>query len=160
MNFEGLKSRVERAEVLFHGRIEQVRCHRARLDSNVRQAITPGRILVAGLLGGFLVARVRPMRSIRAVSATKWIQLASSLSGLMASLKAAHAAETAEGAAEEAEAVAEDTGVAAGAAASPVTATEPPAPRAVSDARRRPDAPFAREPRPAEAATELYEPER
>lgn len=167
MNFEGLKSRVERAEVLFHGRIEQVRCHRARLDSNVRQAITPGRILVAGLLGGFLVARVRPMRSIRAVSATKWIQLASSLSGLMASLKAAHAAETAEGAAEEAEhaadtaeAVAEDTGVAAGAAASPVTATEPPAPRAVSDARRRPDAPFAREPRPAEAATELSEPER
>ena len=168
MNFEGLRCRVERAEGLFQGRIEQVRGHRLRLDGEVRKAITPGRILIAGLLGGFLVARARPMRSIRAVSATKWIQLASSLSGLMASLKAAYAAETAETAAEEAEhaadtaeAVAEETGVAAAGATSPSPAAEEQhAPHAVSDARRRPDAPFEREPRPAEAATELSEPER
>jgi hypothetical protein len=178
MNFERLRSRVDRAESLFDGRIAQVRHHRSQLDREVRQAITPGRIVVAGLLAGFVVGRARPMRAIRAVSATRWLQLATSLSGLLASLKAAYAAQMAETAAEEAgdaaetaEAVAEETGVAAtgvaatGAAATGAPASAVPAPDAMearasqpaADARRRPDTPFEREPRPAEAATEISE---
>ena len=173
MNFERLKCRVDRAESLFHGRIAQVRHHRSQLDREVRQAITPGRIVVAGLLGGFLVGRANPVRAVRAVSATKWVQLASSLSTLFASLKAATAAQTAEAAAEEAgdaaetaEAVAEDTGVATGVVAAPARpaagsvaapAADPATPRPAADGPRRPDTRFEQEPRPAEAATEVSE---
>lgn len=181
MNFERLRGRVDRAESLFDGRIAQVRHHRSQLDREVRQAITPGRIVVGGLLAGFVVGRARPMRAVRAVSATRWLQLATSLSGLLASLKAAYAAQMAETAAEEAgdaadtaEAVAEETGVAAtGAAATGTAATGAPASAApapdapdamearasqpAADARRRPDTAFEREPRPAEAATEISE---
>lgn len=172
MNFERLKHRVERAETLAEGRIDQVQASRRRLGAEVHRAITPGRIVVGGLLAGFVVGRVQPMRTIRAVSATRWLQLASSLSGLMASLKAAYAAQTADAAAEEAahaadtaEAVAEETGVAATGTPAAATAAAPPAPEPVqapapqpaADARRRPDMPFDREPRPAEAATEISE---
>lgn len=172
MNFEGLRCRVDRAESLFDGRIAQVRHHRSQLDREVRQAITPGRIVVAGLLAGFVVGRARPMRAIRAVSATRWLQLATSLSGLFASLKAAYAAQTADAAAEEAahaaetaETVAEETGATAPPSAPAGAAGPAPAPAATagstplpaSDARRRPDVPFEREPRPAEAATEISE---
>jgi hypothetical protein len=166
MNFERLRCRVDRAESLFQGRIAQVRHHRSQLDREVRQAITPGRIVVAGLLAGFVVGRAQPMRTLRAVSATRWLQLATSLSGLLASLKAAYAAQTADAAAEEAahaaetaEAVAEETGAAAppaGPAPARAAAAES-APLPASDARRRPDVPFEREPRPAEAATEVSE---
>lgn len=171
MNFERLKRRVERAEQVVDGRIDQVQAHRARLDDEVRQAITPGRIVVAGLLAGFVTGRVQPMRTIRAVSATRWLQLATSLSGLFASLKASYAAETAETAAEDAgqaaetaEAVSDEvagaTGVAPapmpGAGDAPAAAPEAPA-AAVSDGRRRPDTQWEREPRPAEAATEISE---
>lgn len=181
MNFEGLKHRVERAEQLVDGRICQVQEHRAKLGIEVRQALTPGRIVIAGLVGGFLVARARPLRTVRAVSATRWVQLATSLSGLFASLKAAYAAETAESAAAEAESAA-DTAEAVAEQATPATAaaarapasahapaptpapakttqTPEPAPRSVSDARRRPDTQWQQAPRAAEAATEISEPE-
>jgi hypothetical protein len=160
-----MQRRVERAEHLVEGRIEQVQMHRRRLGAELYQAITPGRIVVAGLLAGFVVGRARPMRTIRAVSATRWLQLATSLSGLFASLKAAYAAQVAETAAEEAEhaadsaeAVAEDAGAVATDTPSAAPAEEEDAaPSPASDARRRHDAPFEREPRPAEAATEISE---
>ena len=163
MNFEALKRRVERAEELVDARIVRTIEHRASLRERWREAWTPGRIVLSGLIGGALVARARPLRTIGAVSTTRWVQLATSLSGLLASLKAAQKAESAEAAAsgaesaaqdaaETVEAVATDDAVAAGVAA-PADRT----PRPVSDGRRRADTQWQTEPRPAEAATELSE---
>ena len=117
MSFEALRRSVERAERRVETRLEATQAHRARLGEEWRSAWTPGRILAVGLIGGMLAARTRPLRVLGGISATKWMQLATSLSGLFASLKAAYAAQTAEAAADEADA-------AAGSAAS----TAPPAP--------------------------------
>lgn len=165
MNFEALKRRVQRAEQLAERRSAQAQAQRAQLKQSWREAWTPGRIVVIGLVGGFLFSRARPLRTLGAVSTTRWVQLATSVSGLFASLKAAQAADTAETAAADAshaadtaDAVAEDAGMATGATRAGTDAGDdtPPA-RAVSDGRRRPDAPFDAPPRPAEAATEVSE---
>ena len=71
MNFEALKRRVERSERLVEGRIEQASAHRASLGRAWQQAWTPGRIIVIGLVGGFLAARARPWRALGAVSAIR-----------------------------------------------------------------------------------------
>ncbi len=160
MNFEALKRRVERAERLVDGRIEETVAHKTRLKHEWRRAWTPGRIIIAGLVGGFLIARANPLRTLGSVSTTRWVQLATSVSGLLASLKAAYAAETAEAAATEAEGAAETAeAVAENAAATQATPPdgEAPARPAVSDGRRRPDARWESAPPPAEAATELSE---
>ena len=92
MKLEALKRRVARSEQLLAGRIQQSADQRVRLGEQWRQAWTPGRIIVIGLIGGFLIARARPMRALGAVSATRWVQLATSVSGLVAALQAAWAA--------------------------------------------------------------------
>ena len=163
MNFDALKRRVERSERLVEGRIEQASEHRACLGRQWRQAWTPGRIIVIGLVGGFLVARARPMRTLGAVSATRWVQLATSLSGLVAALQAAWAAQTAESAAQDAEGAADTaTAVAGDAAATAGTAPPVSADAAVelppvSARPRRPDPQWDTAPSPAEAATEVSE---
>ncbi|MCR6663290.1 MAG: protein sip-5 [Luteimonas sp.] len=160
MNFEALKRRVERAEQLVDGRIAKTGEHRARLGQAWQQAWTPGRIIVVGLVGGFLVARANPLRALGSVSTTRWVQLATSVSGLFASLKAAYAAETAEAAATEAEGAAETAGAVAEEAATVQAGAadaEAPARASVSDGRRRPDTQWDSAPRPAEAATEESE---
>ncbi|MCW5581567.1 MAG: protein sip-5 [Luteimonas sp.] len=165
MNFEALRRRVERTERLVEGRIAQVSEQRTRLGRQWRQAWTPGRILAVGLLGGALVAHARPLRTLRAVSATRWVQLATSLSGLFAALQATWAAPAAESAAKGGEgatgaANAPDEGAAApdGAAqAQAVTGGDAVAPVPVSDRRRRPDPQWDTAPSPAEAATEVSE---
>ena len=166
MNFDALKRRVERSERLVEGRIEQASACRARLGQQWRQAWTPGRIIVIGLVGGFLVARARPMRTLGAVSATRWVQLATSLSGLFAALQAAWAAQTAESAAKDAEGAA-DTATAVAGDAAATTGTAPPLPAdaggaaaeplPVSARPRRPDPQWDTAPSPAEAATEVSE---
>lgn len=161
MNFEAIKRRVERAEQLVEGRFAQTHGHRVAFGQRWREAWTPGRIILAGLLGGVLVARARPLRTLGAVSGTRWIQLATSVSGLVASLKAAQSAAFAETAASGAEAAAEDAAGTVEAAvdedAVAADSASAPAQGTVSDGRRRPDTPFDTEPRPAEAATELSE---
>ena len=104
------------------------------------------------------------MRTLRAVSATRWVQLATSLSGLFAALRAAWAAQTAQSAAQDAEGAADVAtavaGDAADAATAPVAAAveiEAVVPPPVSDRRRRPDPQWDTAPSPAEAATEVSE---
>ncbi len=165
MNFDALKRRVERSERLVEGRIAQASEHRARLGRQWRQAWTPGRIIVIGLVGGFLVARARPLRTLGAVSATRWVQLATSLSGLVAALQAAWAAQTAESAAKDAEGAADTaTAVAGDAVATTGTAPAPSIdagdaaePPPVSARPRRRDPQWDTAPPPAEAATEVSE---
>ena len=166
MNFDALKRRVERSERLVEGRIAQASEHRARLGGQWRQAWTPGRIIVIGLVGGFLVARARPMRTLGAVSATRWVQLATSLSGLFAALQAAWAAQTAESAAKDAEGAA-DTATAVAGDVAATAGTAPPMSADTGDAAvelppvsarpRRPDPQWDAAPSPAEAATEVSE---
>ena len=163
MKLEALKRRVARSEQLLAGRIQQSADQRVRLGEQWRQAWTPGRIIVIGLIGGFLIARARPMRTLGAVSATRWVQLATSVSGLVAALQAAWAAQVAgsaaqdaEGAADVATAVAADAADASGVAID-VPVTEAAERAAVSDRRRRPDPQWDRAPSPAEAATEVSE---
>ena len=164
MRFERLRDEVARAERRVEARVLRTHDNWRVLGSAWRQAWTPGRILVAGLAGGFLFARARPLDKLGGVPTARLIQLASSLAGLLASLRARDAAETAQTAATDAETAAEETtgtvAAATGAAPAPSPEAAPaagPAPASVSDARRRPEAPWTGEPRPAEAATELSE---
>lgn len=163
MNVDQLKRRVERSEQLMEGRLEQADLHRTQLGRRWREAWTPGRIVIAGLVGGFLVARVRPLRGAGSVPVSRWLELATSLSGLFATFKAASAADSAETAATEAndatdtaEAVVEEA-VATQAAPATGTGGVAAAGATVSDGRRRPEPAWDRAPTPAEAATEISE---
>lgn len=172
MRFELLLQQVEKAERRFEARMMRSENSWRALKTLWRESWTPARIVAVGLAGGFLFGRARPLRAAGAVSTTRWIQLATSVSGLLASLKASQAAESAEVAAtgaEDAAVGASETveAVAATAAVAPAQAVPPQAqatsgvaagvPRGVADGPRRQEAPFASEPRPAEAATELSE---
>lgn len=182
MRFEQLRRRVEIAERRVGTHLLRSETGWSELKLRWRESWTPGRILAVGLAGGFLFARTRPMRAVAAVSTARWIQMATSLSGLFASLKAAQSAESAEVAAAGAEGAATEAADVAGAAAQAdgglqgqVPATGPVAVAAggaradipvagpaeaaayVGDRRRRPDPQWDTEPRPAEAATDVSE---
>ena len=178
MNFDKLKQRVERREMLADGRLSQTQMAYTTLRHTWREAWTPGRIVVAGLLAGFVAGRSQPTRVIRrigAIGGPQWIRTISALSGLFASLQAAVAAVTAKSAAEtadeaageaaEAADVAAETAVDAAQGADATTETprdpqveaQPQQPQPPSDRRRRVDAAWDAPPRPAEAATDVSE---
>jgi hypothetical protein len=187
MNFERLKQRVERREQLVDGRLSQTQTAYTSLHRTWREAWTPTRIVVAGLLAGFVAGRSEPTKVIRrigAIGGPQWLSTISALSGLFASLQAMVAAVTAKGAAETADQAAETADVAAQTAdtaagntgetaadetaqdaAAPATtqgeaAVDPPTePTAMSpsDRRRRVDPTPDAPPRAAEAATDVSE---
>lgn len=184
MNFERLKQRVERREMLVDGRLTQTQAAYTTLRDTWREAWTPTRIVVAGLLAGFVAGRSEPTRAIRrigAIGGPQWIRTVSALSGLFASLQAMFAAVTAKGAAETADHAAETADVAADTADVAATAageaamagavaatptdpgiaatTAPQENRALppSERRRRVDPAWDAPPRPAEAATDVSE---
>lgn len=166
MNYEQLKRRVERAEFLVDARTRQTHAAWDALRLHWREAWTPPRIIVAGLVTGFLSGRSQPQRAakqLRAVAGPKTLQLVTSILGMTSTLQAAVAAFTAKGAAETADAAAETADdaaqaaasgatVAAGAAAQAGAAQVPP-----SERRRTPDPAWERAPSPAEAATDVSE---
>lgn len=187
MNFEKLKQRVERREMLADGRTTQAHMAYTTLRRTWREAWTPGRIVIAGLLVGFVAGRSEPTKTIRrigAIGGPQWIRTISALSGLFASLQAIVAAVMAKGAAETADQAAETADVAAQtadaavgdtgettagdtarhAAASTTAQAEPtidspaePAAVSPSDRRRRIDPTPSTPPRAAEAATDVSE---
>ncbi len=171
MGFRKLRDDVARAERRVETRMLRARSNWGALGTAWRQAWTPPRLLVAGLAGGLLIAFARPLGRLGGIGkpggipAARWIQLATSLSGLVTALRARHAAESAQAAADDAGEAAEDaadtvdaaTGVAPGPAPSAGPAPEPAVVGSVSNARRRPDPPWTDELRPAEAATEVSE---
>ena len=103
-----------------------------------RAGWTPGRIVVAGLLAGFLVGRGQPLAHIGGV---RWLQMAGTVSSMLATLRAA-----AEAAATPADADAAQAG--AGPQAAPDT---------IAAAAASPASSPVHAPAPAEAATELSE---
>ena len=153
MKFERLQRRVERAEQLVEGRALQTQTHWAEFKTTWREAWTPGRIIVAGLVTGFLSGRAEPLR---AMTGAKWLQMVGSLSSLFASVQAATAAGEASMAADEAS----DAADTAQAVHEEVTGKEAPLDypeeRLVDEGYDAPERPVT-QPRPAEAATELSE---
>lgn len=116
MNFEGLKNRVERAETLVDGRVVQTTDRYRALSSSWREAWTPPRILIAGLVMGFATGHLEPRRALTKLGklgGPKSIQLISALSGLLTSVQATVAAATAEKAAETADDAAQTADAAA-----------------------------------------------
>jgi len=152
MNFDQLQRRVERAESVVGARLDIVECQWGTLKHAWKRGWTPTRIVVAGLVSGFLVGRAEPMK---AMNGTRWLQMITSISGLVASLQANVAAKQAESAANSAEDTAAETSEAVGVVAAVADATDT-TPAAVAPPRPVAAEP-ATAPRPAEAATELSE---
>lgn len=147
MRFEQLKHRVARREQLLEGRLQQTSEQWHALTTTWRESWTPLRIVVAGLISGFVVGRSDPVHTLGKLGAlggsgTKILQLVATLSGLFASAQASTAADQAEQAADKADEVASDV------------ANETAAPTNLPPRWADPTA----VPRPAEAATELSEP--
>lgn len=151
MNFDALQRRVRRAEAVVQVRSEETLQHWDQLNQSWRGAWTPGRIIIAGLAGGFVAGKLEPGG---AFSGARWLQMIGSVSGLVSSAQASVASFAA--------AAAAAAGVAAGQAAAgedeDEDADDDEAPQQASTASAPPsDNRGAPPPRPAEAATELSE---
>jgi len=85
MNFDALQRRVRRAEAVVQVCMDDTRRHWDTLDANWRRGWTPGRIVIAGLAGGFLAGKLEPGG---AFSGARWLQMIGSVSGLVASAQA------------------------------------------------------------------------
>jgi hypothetical protein len=99
MSFEQLIAKVEQAERALEAHERRASADWRQLESSWREAWTPGRIVIAGAIAGFLVGRARPLRALGGGGA---MQLLSALAGMFASGNARAAAGDAEQAAHEA----------------------------------------------------------
>lgn len=164
MSFDKLLAKVEQAEDALEARERIVAADLRVLASTWRQAVTPTRIVIAGVIAGFLAGRARPAQTAGVLGNTRWLQLASSVAGLVGALQAKFAAEGAQDAAEGAEAAAEEQPGAPPAAAMDKAAAARAVGTAADDDAGGPSARARRvepgwdgPPVAAEAATELSE---
>lgn len=114
MGFEQLIQKVHQAEDALETRERAVVALTQQAKASWRSAWTPGRIVSAGLVTGFIVGRARPLSS--AGTGGQWLQMLTALSGLLASGSAQVAAESADEAASEASHAAASVSPAAAAA--------------------------------------------
>ncbi|MBJ6981584.1 hypothetical protein [Luteimonas sp. MC1572] len=156
MSFDKLLAKVEQAEDALEARERQVAADLRVLGTAWRETLTPTRIVIAGVIAGFLAGRARPVHAgaaIGGLGGARWLQLASSVAGLVGALQAKFAAEGAESAAKGAEAeVAAATEATVGAADAASAPTLSP-----SERRYSADPAWDVPPVAAEAATELSE---
>jgi hypothetical protein len=141
MRFEQLQQHVERAEKRVELRGAQTSLYWSILKQTWKDGWTPGRIVIAGVVSGFLAGRSDPLR---AMTGARWMQMFTAVSSFVATAQAAAAAEQAEDAADTAQDVAEQ--------AEGMADEEP-----MVDAAFDEDDIVVAAPRPAEAATELSE---
>ncbi len=142
MNFDSLQRRVRRAEAVVQVRMDETVQHWEGLEAAWRRSWTPGRIVIAGLAGGFVAGKLEPGG---AFSGARWLQMIGSVSGLVASAQASIAS-------------LQEAGLAAAAAAAAGAATGEAAAHAADDTPEPvPEPPPGAPPRAAEAATELSE---
>ncbi|MBN8791614.1 MAG: protein sip-5 [Stenotrophomonas nitritireducens] len=85
MNFDALQRRVRRAEAVVQVRMDETVQQWDTLETTWRRSWTPGRIVIAGLAGGFVAGRLEPGS---AFSGARWLQMIGSVSGLVASAQA------------------------------------------------------------------------
>lgn len=105
MGFKQLLTKVQQAEAALEARERRVVDDWQRLKFTWKEAWTPGRVIIAGLVAGFLVGRAQPLRAV--ARSGQWMQLVTMLSGLFAGGSAQAAAEQAEATAETVEEVAD-----------------------------------------------------
>lgn len=142
MRFEKLLQHVQRAEQRVELRATHTQTQWSTLKQAWREGWTPGRILIAGVVSGFLVGRAEPLRTL---TGARWMQMFTAVSSFLATAQAAAAAEQAEQAADTAQDVQDQ--------AEGIPAEEEPL---VDEAFDQDDI-VVTAPRPAEAATELSE---
>ena len=134
MRFEKLLQHVQRAEHRVESRALRAESQWAALKQAWRDGWTPGRIVIAGVVSGFLVGRAEPLRTL---TGARWMQMFTAVSSFLATAQAAAAADTAQDAQQQAAGLADD---------------EPMVDEAFDE-----DEIVVTAPRPAEAATELSE---
>jgi hypothetical protein len=105
MGFKQLLTKVQQAEAALESRERLVADDWRQLKHTWKETWTPARVIIAGLVSGFLVGRAQPLRT--AARSGQFMQLVTMLSGLFAGGTAKVAAEEAEHAADTAENVAE-----------------------------------------------------
>ncbi|MDR7099837.1 hypothetical protein J2X04_002218 [Lysobacter niabensis] len=105
MGFKQLLTKVQQAEAALEARERRVGAEWQRLKVTWKEGWTPGRVIIAGLVSGFVVGRAAPVRA--AARSGQIMQLVTMLSGLfaggsaqVAATEAEHAADTAEGVAD------------------------------------------------------------
>jgi hypothetical protein len=123
MGFKQLLTKVHQAEAALEARERRVGAEWQRLKATWKEAWTPGRVIIAGLVSGFVVGRAEPLRA--AARSGQIMQLVTMVSGLFAGGSAQVAATEAEHAADTAEGVADAVAPQAGAA--PSESTQAPA---------------------------------
>lgn len=97
MSFDQLIAKVHQAEDVVEAQERRLVAHWGQLKSTWRDSWTPGRILVAGLVSGFVVGRAEPLRT--AAKSGGLMQAISMVSSLFAGGGAAAAADQAQRAA-------------------------------------------------------------
>lgn len=117
MSFDKLIDKVSQAEAALEAQERRVAADVRQFKSSWRAAWTPGRIVIAGLVTGFVTGRAEPLRN--AASSGSVVRIVSLLSGLFATATAQVAADEAGDSAEDAEIAADAAApvAAAGAAA-------------------------------------------
>jgi len=107
MSFEDLIAKVDQAEKALEANERRVAADWRQLKGSWREAWTPGRIVLAGLVTGFFTGRARPLGRAGGGGV---LQMITALSGLFASGSAQAAAGEAEHAANTAQQTAEAAG--------------------------------------------------
>ena len=105
MGFKQLLTKVQQAEAALEARERRVGAEWQRLKVTWKEGWTPGRVIIAGLVSGFVMGRAAPVRA--AARSGQIMQLVTTLSGLFAGGSAKVAATGAEHAADSAEGVAD-----------------------------------------------------
>ena len=101
MSFEALVEKVRQAETALEAKERQASADWRQLKASWISSWTPGRIVIAGLVSGFAVGRIEPVK--KAASGGGVLQLMTALAGMFAGTSAQAAAGQAEKAAENAE---------------------------------------------------------
>ena len=101
MSFDKLIDKVSQAEAALEAQERRMAADWRQLKSSWRAAWTPGRIVIAGLVTGFVTGRAEPLRN--AARSGSVVRIVSLLSGLFATATAQVAAGDAEEAAADAE---------------------------------------------------------
>lgn len=120
MSFDKLLNKVEQAETALEAQERRMSADWRQLKRSWKASWTPGRIVVAGLLSGYLVGRVQPLQKATSAGISV-VRLLASAMALKASEQAQHAAHEAEDAAYGAEDTAVRSAAAAGARPLPGT---------------------------------------
>ncbi|WP_312237932.1 protein sip-5 [Stenotrophomonas sp.] len=157
MNFEALRQRVQRAELVVAVRVEKTRSSWFSLSTVWRAGWTPMRIITVGLAGGFLAGKLEPTGLGAKVQGARWLQMIGSVSNLVASTQAAFASMQAGEAAETAEQAADKVDDATDDLARPAPRAAAPTPRVSPQPQPRVDPASPQQPQPAEAATDISE---